>query len=125
MKQLFYLLFIVTAISCSKNPVKKPERLLEEEVMVDIIYDVSLLQAIEGAYPNKLIEQNIKPNQFIFEKYQIDSVMYKENQLYYAADSRVYKRIYKKVSERLDQNIQKAGKVINDPIKNNVIEVSE
>lgn len=125
MKQLFYLLFIVTAISCSKNPVKKPERLLEEEVMVDIIYDVSLLQAIEGAYPNKLIEQNIKPNQFIFEKYQIDSVTYKENQLYYAADSRVYKRIYKKVSERLDQNIQKAGKVINDPIKNNVIEVSE
>ncbi len=125
MKQLFYLLFIVTAISCSKNPVKKPERLLEEEVMVDIIYDVSLLQAIEGAYPNKLIEQNIKPNQFIFEKYQIDSVMYKENQLYYAADSRVYKRIYKKVSERLDQNIQKAGKVINDPVKNNVIEVSE
>ena len=66
MKQLFYLLFIVTAISCSKNPVKKPERLLEEEVMVDIIYDISLLQAIEGAYPNKLIEQNIKPNQFIF-----------------------------------------------------------
>lgn len=125
MKQLSYLLFIVTAISCSKNPVKKPERLLEEEVMVDIIYDVSLLQAIEGAYPNKLIEQNIKPNQFIFEKYQIDSVMYKENQLYYAADSRVYKRIYKKVSERLDQNIQKAGKVINDPVKNNVIEVSE
>lgn len=125
MKQLFYLLFIVTAISCSKNPVKKPERLLEEEVMVDIIYDVSLLQAIEGAYPNKLIEQNIKPNQFIFEKYQIDSVMYKENQLYYAADSRVYKRIYKKVSERLDQNIQKVGKVINDPVKNNVIEVSE
>lgn len=125
MKQLFYLLFIVTAISCSKNPVKKPERLLEEEVMVDIIYDVSLLQAIEGAYPNKLIEQNIKPNQFIFEKYQIDSVMYKENQLYYAADSRVYKRIYKKVSERLDQNIQKAGKVLNDPVKNNVIEVSE
>ena len=125
MKQLFYLLFIVTAISCSKNPVKKPERLLEEEVMVDIIYDVSLLQAIEGAYPNKLIEQNIKPNQFIFEKYQIDSVMYKENQLYFAADSRVYKRIYKKVSERLDQNIQKAGKVINDPVKNNVIEVSE
>lgn len=125
MKQLIYLLCIVTAISCSKNPVKKPERLLEEEVMVDIIYDVSLLQAIEGAYPNKLIEQNIKPNQFIFEKYQIDSVTYKENQLYYAADSRVYKRIYKKVSERLDQNIQKAGKVINDPVKNNVIEVSE
>ena len=125
MKQLIYLLCIVTAIPCSKNPVKKPERLLEEEVMVDIIYDVSLLQAIEGAYPNKLIEQNIKPNQFIFEKYQIDSVTYKENQLYYAADSRVYKRIYKKVSERLDQNIQKAGKVINDPVKNNVIEVSE
>ncbi|MBV2195009.1 MAG: DUF4296 domain-containing protein [Flavobacterium sp.] len=125
MRQLFILFFALFVVSCSKNPVKKPERLLEEEVMVDIIYDVSLLQAIEGAYPNKLIEQNIKPNQFIFEKYQIDSVMYKENQLYYAADSRVYKRIYKKVSERLDQNIQKAGKVINDPIKNNVIEVSE
>ena len=42
-------------------------------------------------------------DQYIFEKYKIDSITYRQNQRYYAANARKYKKIYKKVIERLDK----------------------
>ena len=75
--------------------------------MVDIIYDVSILQAADGSMPYKLRDQNIEMDQYIFEKYKIDSATYRQNQRYYAADARKYKKIYKKVIERLEQEKSK------------------
>ena len=103
MKQLLFLFVALFVASCSKNPVPKPDNLLDEETMVDIIYDVSILQATDGSMPQKLTESNIKMDQYIFEKYKIDSITYRENQRYYAADARKYKKIYKKVIERFEK----------------------
>lgn len=102
MKQLLFLFVALFVASCSKNPVPKPDNLLDEETMVDIIYDISILQATDGSMPNKLIENNIKMDQYIFDKYKIDSITYRQNQLYYAGDARKYKKLYKKVLERLE-----------------------
>lgn len=106
MKQLLFLFVTFFIVSCSKNPVPKPDNLLDEKTMVDILYDVSLLQAIEGSMPNKLMEHNIEMDQYIFKKYKIDSVTYRQNQMYYAGDARKFKKIYKKVLERLDKEKQ-------------------
>lgn len=106
MKQLLFLFVTIFIVSCSKNPVPKPDNLLDEKTMVDILYDVSLLQAIEGSMPNKLMEHNIEMDQYIFKKYKIDSVTYRQNQMYYAGDARKFKKIYKKVLERLDKEKQ-------------------
>lgn len=103
MRQLFFLFFALLVVSCSKNPVPKPDNLLDEETMINILYDISLLQAIDGSMPNKLMEQDIKMDQYIFEKYKIDSTTYRQNQLYYAGDARKYKKIYDKVLERLEK----------------------
>ena len=103
MKQLLFLFLSLFVFSCSKNPAPKPDNLLDEEVMVDIIYDISILQATDGSMPHKLTEYTIEMDEYIFEKYKIDSVTYRQNQRYYAADARKYKKIYKKVIERLDK----------------------
>jgi hypothetical protein len=128
MKQLLFLFLSLFVFSCSKNPAPKPDNLLDEEVMVDIIYDISILQATDGSMPYKLSEHTIEMDKYIFEKYKIDSLTYRQNQRYYAADARKYKKIYKKVIERLDQekanimgdlNKESAaeGKVIYEPVK--------
>ena len=103
MKQILFLLVSLLVLSCSKNPVPKPDNLLDEKVMVDIIYDISILQATDGSMPYKLTEHNIKMDQYILDKYKIDSTTYRQNQKYYAANARKYKKIYKKVIERLEQ----------------------
>lgn len=103
MKQILFLLVSLLVLSCTNNPVPKPDNLLDEEVMVDIIYDISILQATDGSMPYKLTEHNIKMDQYILDKYKIDSTTYRQNQKYYAANARKYKKIYKKVIERLEQ----------------------
>ncbi len=103
MKQILFLLVSLLVLSCTNNPVPKPDNLLDEKVMVDIIYDISILQATDGSMPYKLTEHNIKMDQYILDKYKIDSTTYRQNQKYYAANARKYKKIYKKVIERLEQ----------------------
>lgn len=125
MRQLFFLFFALVVVSCSKNPVPKPDNLLDEETMINVLYDISLLQAIDGSMPNKLIEKDIKMDQYIFEKYKIDSTTYRQNQLYYAGDARKYKKIYKKVLERLEQkNMGNSNGTNQETDKSGVIDSS-
>ena len=124
MRQLFILFFALFVVSCSKNPVPKPDNLLDEETMINILYDISLLQAIDGSMPNKLMEQEIKMDQYIFEKYKIDSTTYRQNQLYYAGDARKYKKIYKKVLERLEQENPSNSNGTNQEIGKSAIDSS-
>ncbi|WP_051604345.1 DUF4296 domain-containing protein [Flavobacterium sasangense] len=103
MKQILFLLVSLLVLSCTNNPVPKPDNLLDEEVMVDIIFDISILQAADGSMPYKLMEYNVEMDKYILDKYKIDSTTYRQNQKYYAANARKYKKIYKKVIERLEQ----------------------
>lgn len=128
MKQVLFLFVSLIFYSCSNNPIPKPDRLLDEDVMVNLIFDIAILQATDGAMPSKLNENNIVMDKYVFEKYKIDSITYIQNQRYYAADVKKYKKIYKKVIERLDSEtkkitadksdkIDKDGKIIYEPIK--------
>ena len=62
MKQLLFLFVTIFIVSCSKNPVPKPDNLLDDEVMTDILFDIAILQAADGSMPFRLTEKNIKIN---------------------------------------------------------------
>ncbi|NJM79273.1 MAG: DUF4296 domain-containing protein [Flavobacterium sp.] len=104
MKKLTLLFGLLLIISCSDNPIPKPDTLLEEEIMVDILYDTALLQAAEAYMPDKLTDKGVKIKNYIYLKYEIDSTTYYQNQRYYAGDAKKYKRIFQKVIERIDTN---------------------
>ncbi|MFY7987245.1 MAG: DUF4296 domain-containing protein [Flavobacterium sp.] len=120
MKYLFFLVGIFFLVSCSNNPTPKPDNLLDEEVMVDIIFDISILQSADGAYTYKLAEANIEIDQYLFDKYKIDSTTYSQNQRYYASDPKKYKKIYKKVIEKLEQEQIKNEELLKNADKVNV-----
>ena len=107
MKQWLFLFASFLVLSCSNNPVPKPDNLLDEEVMVNIIFDISFLQAADVSFSYKLAESNIKMDQYIFNKYKIDSITYRQNKRYYASDPQKYKNIYRKVVERIEQEQEK------------------
>ena len=103
MKQILFLLVSLLVLSCTNNPVPKPDNLLDEEVMVEILFDVAVLNAAQNVKPSVLREHNIETQTFIFNKYKIDSITYHQNQRYYASKVDKYKRMHKKVLERLEQ----------------------
>jgi 6-pyruvoyl-tetrahydropterin synthase len=106
MKKLVILFLTFSVfVSCQKNVVEKPDDLIEEDVMVDIIYDLSLLEAIKSQNPASLEVNNINPNDYIYKKYKIDSLLFAQSNQYYATDIKNYKNIYDKVTKKLEEKM--------------------
>jgi hypothetical protein len=99
----FFILFILLA-GCKKELVKEPKRLIEREKMVNIMYDLSLLEAMKVENPALMDSFKINSNQYIYKKFKIDSIQFAENNIYYAADYKEYEKMYSEVKARIDKN---------------------
>ncbi len=106
MKKVIYLCVVFAIFACSDNPVKKPENVLDEETMENILFDVAVLQAAKANSPEVLQTNNIDSKDFIYKKYKIDSATYHQNNRYYAGDVRKHKHMHKRVLARLEELIQ-------------------
>ncbi len=118
MKKIISLFALVTLlVSCNKDLVEKPDNLIDKKVMGDILYDMSILEAIKYQSPDTLLAYGINPKTYILKKYKIDSVQFVKSHAYYAADYREYKKMYDALNDRLkkektavDLIIKKAAK---------------
>lgn len=97
------LLILLLSVSCKKELVKEPENLIEKEKMVDIIYDLALLDAIKYQQPLSLDSLDSNPKKFIFRKYKVDSLQFAQSNMYYAADFDNYKEMFDEISARLEK----------------------
>ena len=105
MKKLIILSLIILSsslFSCKEERYKKPENLIGEEKMSDIIYDLSIFYAARGINFDKIKEQGLEPERFIYEKFKIDSVQFASSSVYYASKPNKYIKIYEKVQNRLN-----------------------
>ncbi len=101
MKKLVYILMAVLFISCNNNTAPKPERLLDRDEMINILYDIALMEAIKSFEPAALHDNNVDAHTYIYKKYDIDSLTFAQNHLYYASDIEGYARIEKKVKNKI------------------------
>ncbi len=99
---LFILALLFFTISCKDTTVKKPKNLIERKKMVDIIYDLALLEAAKSQTSGTLSYP--KPIEFIKNKYKVDSLTFAQSTQYYASDIKDYKKMYNEVKERLNAN---------------------
>ena len=91
----------VLFLSCNKDLVEKPDNLIDKKVMGDILYDLSILEALKYQDPNSLYKNGINPKTYIYKKYKIDSLQFAKSNAYYAADYREYKKMYDDLNDRL------------------------
>lgn len=120
MKKYFWVLVsFVLLVSCDKNGIEKPDNLIEKDKMVDIIYDLTILQAMRGNFQAKLDSNNINAANYIYKKYKVDSLQFANSNRYYATNVASYNRMYNRVNERLvaekakaDSLSQKSGEEI-------------
>lgn len=123
MKNIILLLVVLLLFSCNENPVKKPSNLLDKDQMENVLFDIYILQAANSFAPNDLSKNNIKNNEFIFKKYNIDSTTLAQNQLYYASDIKAYEKITNKILARIEI-LQKETDTLNR-IKNTEVDLLE
>jgi len=88
-------------LSCDTNSsITKPDVFLSSEKMENILYDLTLLKAIKTSY-NDQEGKALFNDAYIFRKYNIDSTILAQNQLYYAQSPKESKVIYKRIEQRL------------------------
>lgn len=125
MKKSISLLAILALLGCKEDLVKKPDRLIEKSKMMDIMYDLALLEAIKYQNPAVLDSNQIRPKQFIYKKYKIDSLQLAQNNRYYAADYKSYKVMFESVVKRIENEKKRANTIIKLEEKKKKIKIAQ
>jgi hypothetical protein len=102
----FILFFLIVTLfaACNQLVVQKPDNLIEEDKMVDIIYDLALLEAIKSSNPQSLVHRKINQATYIYKRHKIDSLQFDQSDRYYASDINNYSKMYERVGKRIENN---------------------
>lgn len=112
MRYLAIILFGILILGCggSDKPTK-PDNLISQDKMSDILFDVFILNAAKGINKRVLENNGVQPQEYVYKKYNIDSLQFALSNNYYAYDTKVYEGIMDKVKQKIT-----AEKKLNDSI---------
>lgn len=99
---------------------EEPENLIPKEKMESILYDLAILNSTKSAFSSVFDETGIDIMEFLYEKYDIDSIQFAESDLYYASLPLEYQSIYESVDARIERrkvSMETATKRRNDSIR--------
>jgi hypothetical protein len=107
-RKLFILFIIVfAAFACSKPPVKKPQNLLRQEKMIDILVDVHLA---ESSFNNRrhrdtLVERSSSADFYysVLQKHEVQDSVFEKSLVFYASQPRQFERMYRQVMNQLTE----------------------
>lgn len=103
MRLLSIILLLVFFGSCQDvERTKKPGNLIPEDKMVDVLTEISLVHGARS-YNKQMLEQTgLKPEEYIWRKFNIDSAQFAQSNDYYTRNYQQYQRIYERVKVRLE-----------------------
>lgn len=108
-----FLAILTLLISCKDEVVQKPERLIDKDVMLNVMYDLAVLEAIKYQNPASLDTFKINSRDYIYKKYKIDSLQFAKSNVYYASDYEDYKLMFEQITKRLDANKKSVDSLLN------------
>lgn len=114
------LLGLMVLVSCAEKVVEEPENLIPQDQMIEILYDLSILNAAKSGAKRQFDDAQIDVMGFIYTKYNIDSTQFAESDLYYASLPTEYQKIYQNVEamlERKKDTLEAISKRLNDSIR--------
>ncbi|MCY2686214.1 DUF4296 domain-containing protein [Salinimicrobium sp. TH3] len=103
MKKLLGVLSLVLLASCQDiDRTPKPDNLIPEEKMVEVLTELSILHGARSYNKSLMEEKGINAYPYLTNKYGIDSVQLVQSNNYYAENYKEYQMIYDRVKERLE-----------------------
>lgn len=89
--------------SCYKiSGPEKPNNLISKDKMVNILIDLRIMSAATGKNQNILFENGIESYNYIYNKYDIDSLQFALSNSYYAFYLNEYDEIYDRVKDSME-----------------------
>lgn len=101
-RNIVLLLFLIFLVSCQDlKKTEKPKDLIGEAKMIDVLTELSLLQAARNFNKQKLEDTGINADTYIYEKFDIDSLQLQRSIGWYSEQYTQYERIYDSVKIRV------------------------
>jgi hypothetical protein len=110
MRKIFLLITFIILFSCGEEVIDMPVNLISKEKMIDILYDMAIINAAKTNAPQVMEDRNFVPMQYIYNKYEIDSIQFVSSDLYYASKPLEYEDIYEKLEERIKKEKERFEK---------------
>lgn len=123
MKIIIFIAIGLLLVACGdSNRPPKPDNLIPEETMSEVMYDVFVLNAAKGINKKILETNGILPESYVFDKYNIDSLQFAKSNDYYSYDPETYEGIIERVKVRLElaKNLNDSMDVIEKKLKDSL-----
>ena len=119
MRNFVLFVLLLAMAGCSQNKaIKKPKDLIDPETMENVLYDVSLMNSFRS---NSYTVDSMKvffADDYIYKKYNVDSLQLVESELYYSKFPKIYLEMYKKVLLQLTKLKDSMENVTKEESKN-------
>ncbi|BAO55156.1 hypothetical protein NMS_1147 [Nonlabens marinus S1-08] len=80
----------------------RPEDFYGDDKMADILTDLYLMEAAMTTDRGMFTDLKVLPNEYIYKKYDTDSLTFKENLFYYSDNVEDYQVLMEKVKEKMN-----------------------
>ncbi|MHA7056566.1 DUF4296 domain-containing protein [Aquimarina sp. M1] len=101
----YFFLSGLLVLSCQNlDKPSKPDNLLAEDKMVEILTDIAFVKAAKGSYKKVFDIEKINPEEYILSKHGIDSLVFAENNSWYTDQIDDYEKIFEKVKKNIEQS---------------------
>ena len=102
MKRIFYIIFLLFFLrSCTSRTIyKKPDNLIEKELMIQIWTDIYIATA-SRSQKTIALEKDKNYIPMVLKNHKIDSVQFSESNIYYTSRIDEYEKMFEEVQKRL------------------------
>ena len=114
-KRLLYIVLLLSVACQDVHRPEKPENLISEEKMIDILTDVYLSNAAKSVNNKVIRQKGLKLDSLIYKKYQIDSLQFLKSHEYYNADLNTYNSFFVEIEKRLQAMLDKTDSLQGGP----------
>ena len=101
---LFLLVVVLSA--CDKPIVPKPEKLVREKQMIDMLVDIHLAEATYNKFRYDSIMRDNSSVDFYYSvlaKYEVADSVFEQSYVYYASQPKNFEKMYRKVMSKLSE----------------------
>ncbi len=103
MKKYLSLFILLLSLTGCNNVVEKPDNLIEEDKMIDILHDLYIVEGIRQSDPGSFQERGLSASEYVYKKYKVDSLQFAKSDKWYASNIVHYGKMYEKIQARIDE----------------------
>jgi len=114
-----FSLFISLFLGCGNlSTIPKPENLIDEALMEQILYEATLLEIMNTFSEKNPNFKQVLGAPYFYLKYGVDSLQLAQSEEYYVKYPKIYQKMHMKVLLRLEKKKDSINKLVKEKEKN-------